>query len=172
MTIHPLHHQPDASRDLLLERVVDVSPEEVWAAWTQPEHMKKWFTPAPWTTIDAEVDLRPGGIFRTTMRSPDGQEFPNAGCILEVVPNRKFAWTGALKPGYRPLSREEAEQVPFLFSAVITMEPHGSGTKYTALAIHADAEGSAKHSTMGFHQGWGTALDQLVGHMKAQGGRR
>ena len=45
---------------------------------------------------------------------------------------------------------------------MITLEPHGSGTKYTALAIHADEEGSAKHAEMGFHRGWGAALDQLV----------
>ena len=42
-------------------------------AWTHPEHLKRWFTPAPWTTVDCEIDLRPGGIFRTTMRSPDGR---------------------------------------------------------------------------------------------------
>ncbi|HEY2939715.1 MAG TPA: SRPBCC domain-containing protein [Gaiellaceae bacterium] len=39
------------------------SPELVWMAWTQPEHLKKWFTPAPWTTVDCEIDLRPGGVF-------------------------------------------------------------------------------------------------------------
>jgi uncharacterized protein YndB with AHSA1/START domain len=66
----------DPRLDLLLQRVVDVPPELVWAAWTKPEHVKKWFTPAPWTTVDCEIDLRPGGIFRTVMRSPEGQEFP------------------------------------------------------------------------------------------------
>jgi uncharacterized protein YndB with AHSA1/START domain len=78
---------PDPRLDLLLERVVDVPPELVWAAWTVPEHVKKWFTPAPWTTVDCEIDLRPGGIFRFVMRSPEGQEFPNVGCYLEVVKN-------------------------------------------------------------------------------------
>jgi uncharacterized protein YndB with AHSA1/START domain len=42
--------QPDPRLDLLLERVVDVPPELVWRAWTVPEHVKKWFTPAPWVT--------------------------------------------------------------------------------------------------------------------------
>lgn len=162
----PLRHAPDPKLDLVLERVVEVPPEQVWAAWTQPEHLKKWFTPAPWKTIDCRIDLRPGGIFHTVMQSPEGEKFPSDGCILEVVENRKFAWTGALLPGYRPLSRDAASGVPFLFSAVITLEPQGKGTKYTALAIHSDEEGTAAHARMGFHEGWGKALDQLVAHMK------
>jgi uncharacterized protein YndB with AHSA1/START domain len=36
------------------------------------------------------------------------------------------------------------------------------GTKYTAVAIHKDEEGRKKHEEMGFHDGWGTVLDQLV----------
>jgi len=45
----------DPKRDLVLERTVDVSPELVWIAWTQPEHLKKWFTPAPWTHMKASA---------------------------------------------------------------------------------------------------------------------
>ncbi|MGZ5152518.1 MAG: SRPBCC domain-containing protein [Burkholderiales bacterium] len=45
---------------------------------------------------------------------------------------------------------------------MITLEAHGKGTKYTALAIHKDEEGRKKHEEMGFYDGWGTALDQLV----------
>ena len=53
--------QTNPKLDLILERVVDVPREIVWAAWTKPEHIKKWFTPAPWKTVDCEIDLRPGG---------------------------------------------------------------------------------------------------------------
>lgn len=162
MTAPPTRQVPDPERDLVLERVVDVPRELVWKAWTTPEHLKQWFTPAPWTTVDCEIDLRPGGIFRTVMRSPEGQDFPNTGCVLEVVENEKFVWTGALAPGYRPHSRDAAAGFPFLFTAVITLEPHGSGTRYTALVIHADDASAAKHAEMGFHQGWGAAFDQLV----------
>src|SRR5688572_6557076 len=111
----------DPALDLVLERTIDVSPSLVWLAWTTPEHLKKWFTPAPWTTTDCEIDLRPGGIFRTTMRSPEGQEFPNVGCYLEVIPNQRLVWTDALLPGYRP------SQEPFM-TAIIALEPHGAGT--------------------------------------------
>lgn len=151
--------KPDPRLDLMLERIVDVPPALVWAAWTKPEHVKKWFTPAPWTTVDCEIDLRPGGIFRTVMRSPEGQEFPHIGCYLEIVENEKLVWTDALAPGYRPSNRKT--EVP-TFTAIIALEPHGKGTKYTALAMHKDEEGCKKHEAMGFYEGWGKVLDQLV----------
>ncbi|HEX9462321.1 MAG TPA: SRPBCC family protein [Alphaproteobacteria bacterium] len=144
-------------------RVVDVPPELVWAAWTVPEHVKKWFTPAPWKTVDCEIDLRPGGMFRTVMRSPDGEDLNNIACILEVVPQRKLVWTEALQPGYRP-SNPGFDIPPF--TAIITMEPRGKGTKYTALALHKDEDGRNAHDRMGFSDGWGKALDQLVAHAK------
>ncbi len=52
--------------------------------------------------------------------------------------------------------------VPFLFTAVISLERQGTGTRYTALAIHADQAGRDTHAGMGFEKGWGIALDQLV----------
>ena len=108
--------KPDPKLDLVLERVIDVPPELVWKAWTTPEHLLPWFCPKPWTTIDVEIDLRPGGIFRSVMRSPEGKEFPNVGCYLEVVPFERLTWTDALLPGYRPSPE------PF-FTAVLTLEP-------------------------------------------------
>lgn len=151
--------KPDPKLDLVLERVIDVPRELVWTAWTTPEHVSKWFTPAPWTVADCEIDLRPGGVFRTVMRSPDGQEFPNVGCYLEVVPNERLVWTDALLPGYRP------SEEPF-FTAILTLEPAGDGTRYTAVAVHRDEAGRKRHEEMGFHEGWGTVLDQLVAYVK------
>jgi uncharacterized protein YndB with AHSA1/START domain len=145
--------------DLVLEREIDVPRDLVWEAWTKPEHIKKWFTPAPWKTIDCEIDLRPGGMFRTVMLSPEGQQFPNLGCFLEVVPNERLVFTDALLPGYRPSAE------PFFTGAVI-MQPAGKGTRYTAYAIHRDEDSRKKHEEMGFHDGWGKALDQLVAHVK------
>jgi uncharacterized protein YndB with AHSA1/START domain len=163
-------YQPNAELDLVLERVVDVPRELIWAAWTSPEQIKKWFCPLPWKTIDCEIDLRPGGIFRTTMQSPEGQNFPNSGCYLEVIPNEKLVWTNAVEPGYRPTLRPAEspghECAELLFTAVISLEPHGSGTKYTALVMHMDQESRVRHEKMGFHEGWGVALDQLVAMIK------
>ena len=158
-----INRPPDPSLDLLLERVVDVPPERVWKAWTEPQHVKRWFTPAPWTTVDCEIDLRPGGIFRTVMRSPEGEDTVNVGCYLEILENRRLVWTLALGPGFRPSPASAAFPV---FTAVIALETHGQGAKYSALVMHKDEEGRRKHEAMGFHQGWSAALDQLVAHAK------
>ncbi len=141
--------------DLVIERVVPVSPELVWKAWTHPEHVKQWFAPAPWSISSCEIDLRPGGAFNTVMLSPEGQEFPNSGCYLEIVPHQRLVFTDALKPGFRP-----SEQ-PF-FTAALLLEPHEKGTKYTAIAIHKSPEGRKQHEDMGFFEGWGQVIDQMV----------
>jgi uncharacterized protein YndB with AHSA1/START domain len=156
-------HQPDPKLDLVFERIVDVPREPIWTAWTTPAQLKQWFTPAPWKTVDCEIDPRPGGLFRTVMRSPEGQELLNVGCYLEIVENEKLVWTNALAPGYRPCKAPEATScVPFFFTAVVALEPHGNGTRYTALVLHSDEEARKQHEAMGFHEGWGKALDQLV----------
>lgn len=146
--------------DLVLERDIDVPVELVWKAWTTPEHMKEWFVPKPWTIAHCEIDVRPGGTMSFTMRSPEGQEFPNNGCYLEVVENRRLVTTDTLMAGYRPSAN------PF-FSAVIEMEPKGTGTRYRAIAIHGNADTRKKHEEMGFHDGWGTVLTQMVDYIKA-----
>jgi uncharacterized protein YndB with AHSA1/START domain len=162
-------HTFDPRFDLVLERVVDVPRALVWRAWTQPEHLKKWFTPAPWRTIDCEIDLRPGGIFRTVMCSPEGQEFPNLGCYLEVVESERLVWTNVLLPGYRPMdfsTVDASDCAAIPFTAVITLQTQGSGTRYTAMAIHGHEAACKRHEEMGFHDGWGKALEQLVDSIK------
>ena len=110
-------------------------------------------------------DLRPGGTFRTVMRSPEGEDHPNVGCYLEIVPHRKLVWTDALEAGFRP-SRRPAH-LGFRFTASILLESHGAGTRYTAVVMHSDAESRNKHEAMGFAEGWGTVLTQLVAYTKS-----
>ncbi|WP_449066141.1 SRPBCC family protein [Planomonospora algeriensis] len=159
MTFTP--HVLDADLDIQLEREVDVPPALVWKAWTTPDLLTQWFAPKPYETPHCEIDLRPGGIFRTVMRSPEGEEFDGAGCYLEVVPEQRLVWTSALAPGYRPQTGEMA------FTAVIELQPTASGgTRYRAIAMHQTPEDNKKHADMGFIEGWGAALDQLVALVK------
>jgi uncharacterized protein YndB with AHSA1/START domain len=161
----PIVYVPDPTLDLVLERTVDVAPALVWKAWTTPKHLMQWFCPLPWKTVECELDVRPGGIFRTVMQSPEGQQFPGTGCFLEVVEGRRLAWTDAMGPGFRPVAAADPTVGPegvSPFTAVVTIEPHGTGTRYVAMAIHSTEAKRKAHEAMGFHQGWGAAFDQLV----------
>ena len=148
----------DPRLDLVLSRFIDVPPALVWKVWTEPEHLKQWFVPRPWSLSDCELELRPGGMFRSVIRSPEGAEFPSAGCFLEIETGRRLVWTSALLPGFRPAPPSEGP----VFTAIITMEPEGTGTRYVATAMHRDEDGRSAHAAMGFQEGWGKALDQLV----------
>jgi uncharacterized protein YndB with AHSA1/START domain len=150
----------DPVLDLRLERVVPVEAAALWRGWTEPARLVQWFTPAPWVTTEAEVDLRPGGTFRTVMRGPDGETGETAaGCVLEVVPQRRFVWTSSLGPGFRPVERVEGA-LPL--TAVIEFEPVDGGTRYRATARHGSEADARLHAEMGFAVGWGAAFDQLV----------
>lgn len=140
--------------DLVLERTLEVGPQRVWKAWTDPEQVKQWFAPAPWTVTECEIDLRPGGMFRTRMEGPDGEGFDGTGCYLEVVEPRRLVFTDALTAGYRPAPES-------FFTVILTIEAHETGSRYVVRALHADPEQRQKHENMGFYQGWGTCLDQL-----------
>jgi uncharacterized protein YndB with AHSA1/START domain len=156
----------DPALDLLLERVVDVPPHLVWRAWTKPEDLKKWFCPRPWQTVECDVDLRPGGLFRTVMQGPDGERHDHVGCFLEIIENRRLVFTSQLGQDYRPLP----EQLPgddglcqdLAMTAYVTMDPEGGGTRYRAMVLHRSPDDRKRHDEMGFSEGWSTALDQLV----------
>jgi uncharacterized protein YndB with AHSA1/START domain len=146
---------PQTEHELVLTRLIDATPEQLFRCWTDPELMKKWFVPKPWTITQAETDIRPGGSSLVVMRSPEGQEFPNRGVYLEVVKNRKLVFTDAYTAAWVPA------QKPF-FTAIVTFEPEGGKTRYTARAMHWNAEDRETHEKMGFHEGWGQCADQLA----------
>lgn len=145
--------------DLVLERELDVPVELVWRAWTTPDHLRHWFAPKPWMITACDLDLRPGGAFNFTMRSPEGEEYPNTQCYLEVKPLERLVLTDTLLGGYRP------SPAPF-FTAILDFARNGNGTRYRAIAIHGDESNRQKHEEMGFHEGWGTVVGQMVDYIK------
>ena len=86
---------PPLDREFTITRVFDAPRELVWQAWTDPEHMSRWFGPHGFTTPVATVtmDVRPGGTFEFTMVSDDdGNEIPSGGTFLEVVEPERLVW--------------------------------------------------------------------------------
>jgi uncharacterized protein YndB with AHSA1/START domain len=110
----------------------------------------------------AEMDVRPGGIISIDIAVGDGQEVPNLGCILEVVPMERLVWTSMLFPGYRPAVFDD---IPI--TAIMTMESVGTGTRYVFTALHRNEADLENNKTSGFYQGTEIAVDQFVEHVLA-----
>lgn len=143
-----------SGRELVLTRIINAPRAKVFRAWTDPELLKQWFTPLPWTTSVAEVDVRPGGASLIVMRDPDGNEFPNPGVYLEVVENQRLVATDAYTKAWEPSEK------PFM-TLILTLEDADGKTKYTARVLHWTVADREAHEKMGFHQGWALATDQL-----------
>ncbi len=142
--------------ELVLELILDAPREKLYRCWTEPDLMKQWFAPKPWTTPKVETDLRPGGASLIVMRSPEGQDMPNPGQWLEVAPNRKLSFTDAFIGNWVP-----KEGAPFMV-AEVTFEDAGAGkTKYNARAKHWTEEAKKQHEQMGFVPGWTICARQL-----------
>lgn len=151
------------STDLKLEKILDAPRDLVWRAWTDPEHIKRWWAPRPYQTPEVEIELCPGGIFRTLMTGPDGFHEEGAACILEAVPGARIVWTSALGPGYRPNVFPSDGCGAFPFTAIHTFEDAGEGqTRYTATVLHRNAADAQAHAAMGFDSGWGTCAEQMA----------
>jgi uncharacterized protein YndB with AHSA1/START domain len=149
--------------DLVMERFIDAPRRLVWEALTKPEHLKEWYMPKAWGRVSrAEMDVRPGGIFSIDIGGEDGQDFPNLGCFLDVVPMERLVWTSMLFPGYRPAVFDD---IPI--TAIVTMETAGTGTRYVFTALHRDEADFEKNRTSGWQEGTEIALDQFVAHVKS-----
>jgi uncharacterized protein YndB with AHSA1/START domain len=153
---------PAGQHELVLSRLVPVPRAAIYKAWTTPELLKEFFVPKPWSMASVDIDPRPGGRWNSTMRSPEGEEFPNTGVFLELVPNERLVFTDAYSEGWVPTEK------PF-FTGIIELSDEDGGTRYTARARHWRAEDMEAHSNMGFHDGWGTVLDQLVALIQERG---
>ncbi|MFB2549901.1 SRPBCC family protein [Ensifer soli] len=146
---------PSNDRELVLTRLIDAPREALYRCWTEPDLLKQWFVPAPWSIASVAVDPRVGGTSRVVMRSPEGQDFPNEGVYLEVVENERLVFTDAYTAGWVPTDK------PF-FTGIVTFEEEDGKTRYTARARHWKVEDARAHAEMGFHEGWGICADQLA----------
>jgi uncharacterized protein YndB with AHSA1/START domain len=146
---------PASDRDLVLTRIIDAPPEKLFRAWSEPELLKQWFAPLPYTTPVAELDVRPGGSNLVAMRGPDGIDMPNRGVYLEVVKNERLVFTDAYSKAWEPSPK------PFM-TVILTFEAEGGKTRYTARVRHWTVADREAHEKMGFHEGWGICADQLA----------
>ena len=145
----------DPELDLSFQRIVPVPRAAVWACWTTPALIQQFFVPRPHRVVSCEIDLRVGGVFNTVFEV-DGTEMTNAGVYLEVINQTRLVFTDTYTAGWKPAPD------PFMTALLDLADDGQGGTIYTATARHRTAAARQQHEDMGFYQGWGIVVDQMV----------
>ena len=145
--------------ELSVTRYIDAPPEIVYRVWT--ERTAEWFAPKPYKSRVIAQELKPGGRSEIEMEGPDGSKHPEQGVFLEVVPNERIVTTNLFAAGWQPRTQKTSD-CDFAMVAITTFEPEGTGTRYTAMSRHFDAEAVWQHRAMSFEEGWGMVADQLA----------
>lgn len=146
--------QLDPDTDLSFTRTLAAPRRLIWECWTQPEHVRHFFVPAPHKVTQVEIDLRIGGRFNTRFEV-EGNMMDNHGVYLEIIPEEKLVFTDAFSEDWKPAPD------PFMTAILLLADAPGGGTSYTAIARHRTADSRKQHEAMGFHDGWGTVAMQL-----------
>jgi uncharacterized protein YndB with AHSA1/START domain len=148
---------PASDRELVVSREIDAPRAAVWRAWTDPAQVKRWWGPHGMTTPVCEIDLRPGGAFRTVMRDAAGTDHPCKGRYRGVVEPERLVFDNA--------ALDERGDVAFEILATVTLDDQGGGrTKVTARVHHKSVAERENHERMGFFDGWGQTLERLAAH--------
>lgn len=153
----------DPDLDLQIDRVIHAPRSRVWAAWTDPSSLARWWLPAPYLCRVEHLDVVSGGAFVTSMSEDGGTFGPHLdACFLLVDPGERIVFTNALDSRWRP-----AAPAPVAITAEITLGEHPEGTDYRIVVRHADAGSRAHHEELGFADGWGTVTAQLAAVVEA-----
>ena len=145
--------------ELSVTRFIDARPETVYRVYT--ERTAEWWAPRPWATSIIEFDARPGGRFAFEMEGPEGERHPGESVVLEVVPGERIVMTNAFAAGWEPRTTMDSD-CDFPCVTIVTFEPEGSGTRYTAGVRHWTEAAVKAHEAMGFEPGWNSVAAQLA----------
>ncbi len=142
-----------AERVLILTRVFDAPRRLVFAVWTQPAHLVRWWGPRGFTVPSHRIDVRPGGAYRFCMRGPDGADHWLQGAYREIVEPERLSFTYAW---------EDAAGVPRHQTLVaVTFADEGGRTRL-ALRQSVFESMTARDA---HRQGWTSNLDRLAEYL-------
>jgi uncharacterized protein YndB with AHSA1/START domain len=138
---------------LVLTRVFDAPRRLVFAVWTQPAHLVRWWGPRGFTMPSHRIDVRPGGTYRFCMRGPDGADHWLQGTYREIVAPERLAFTYAW---------EDATGAPRHQTLVtVTLADEGGKTRLTLRqAVFESVTARDAHQ-----QGWASNLDRLADYL-------
>jgi uncharacterized protein YndB with AHSA1/START domain len=135
---------------LTITRILDAPQTLVFRAWTDPVLAARWWGPRGFTVVECRIDTRPGGAYRTVMRSPEGTEHRQCGVCRECVPPERLVFTFAWEDDEGRLGPETI--------VTVTLAEHDGKTRLTL--HHAGFETATARDA---HQdGWSSALDCLA----------
>jgi len=144
--------EAEADRELIITRSFDAPARLLFAAWSKPEHLKKWFGPVGYPVTMCEMDFRVGGQWRAAMTGPSGtQQTPFGGEYLEIVPNRKIVFTN----GFELAGAEK-------MIMTVTFDEKDGTTLLTIRTLFASIAQKATHVGAGMAEGIASGLDQLT----------
>jgi uncharacterized protein YndB with AHSA1/START domain len=160
------------STEFVLTRVFDAPRERVFKAWTEPERFAQWWGPRTFTNPVCEIDLRPGGKYRVTMRSPDGVDYPLKGVYLEIAEPERLVmtidtdehppeWRDLLNKLRRESGAPEGRRGLQVHMTVLFEEQAGR-TKLTIVQRFEPVTDVEANLKMGAPEGWGGSLDRLA----------
>jgi uncharacterized protein YndB with AHSA1/START domain len=142
---------PSTEERLVLKRELAASPDVVFDAWTQPEHMQHWFGPTPEFKLPIrEVDLQVGGKYRIGFESPDGAMHIVGGEFSVVEKPNKLVYTWEWE--------EPGEHAGCETLITIDFNAIEAGTE---LVLTQERFGSTEMRDS-HNMGWSGAIDQLV----------
>lgn len=145
------------SKDMVLKRTLKAPRQLVFEVFTQTKHLSNWWAPKPFTTPKCEVDLRPGGLWRYTFRSPEGLEHDCVAIYRKVDPPKEFIMEAGV-PG--PNGKNF-----FTIRQTISLVEKGNETEVTLSAKVLEANPGCEPMLDGMEQGTNMTLDNLVEYL-------
>ena len=143
-------------REISITRIFAAPRDLVWRAWTDAEQLARWFMPHGFTVPECEMDLRPGGTFRMTVRAPDGSESPTGGEFKEIDPPQRLVFTTTGFDG--------PDGVPMLeVLNTATFADLGDKTELTLHAVVTKASPEMAAPLAGMEEGWLQSFEKLDG---------
>jgi uncharacterized protein YndB with AHSA1/START domain len=121
-------------RDLVVTCIFDAPLGLVWQAWTDPEHVMRWWGPTGFTSPFARMDVREGGTSLVCMRAPKefgGQDYYNTWAYTKIVPMQHLEFIQDLTDKEGNLADPVAKGLPADFPrgmrSVVTFRDLGNG---------------------------------------------
>ncbi len=161
-----------AGRELVIARVFNVPRDLVWKAFTEPQRLEQWWGPKEFTTRVHQFDLRPGGVFLYSQRTPDGREMFGKWVYREIVaPQRMVIVSSFTDDRGHPVRHPLEPNWPLEMLSSSTFAGHQGRTTLTIRTMPINATESERKTfydgEKSMEQGFAGTFDRLDRYLAA-----